>query len=217
MVEAMKSDVGSDKLSNVTLTVTKLDTTAAAYDYSLTINGVGDDAITVYIKSSENVKAALMDDSSGPWFIKLDTSSTTAVVLYEGIDPNNKRRMRIRVEGTISSDNTFSEVSSVKGFWMQGSSSEWSNLATFTGNPTIGYLGMGYINGANDVTGNGSGNCYLPGGTGTCTSLTPIESSSANAVSLYNSLSSAATALTQTTSSILDFTTIDPTDTDISQ
>lgn len=217
MVDAMIADMGTDTLTGITLTASQLAETDA-YDYSMSFDlGEGESA-SIYIKNSDNIKAALFTDSTGPWFVKLDQSESNTVVLYEGIDTTNLRRMRIHVAGELDANGEFSSLDGVNGFWLQGGNNQWSDLVTFTGDLTLGFLGMGYANGGgSDLTNGGAGNCYLPGGTGTCTDLTPITSSTANGDTLFNGMTTAAAALRAYTSSIISFTSIDPTDADITQ
>lgn len=212
-VANMIEDMGSSTISGLAITATQL-AADAAYDYTLNFVAGDDVNETIYIKNSDGIRAALSNEG---WFIKLDTSGDNAVVLYEGIDSNNTRRIRARIVGTLDADNNFSTVESASGFNLEGSDGSFSTLATFTGTNTLGYLGMTYLSGADDVTNSGSGNCYLPGGTGTCTGLTAIAASDANGEALASAISTAKTALGAYTSTILDFTTIDPTDSDLTQ
>ncbi|MCB0371207.1 MAG: hypothetical protein KDD45_17775, partial [Bdellovibrionales bacterium] len=133
----------------------------------------------------------------------------------EGIDTTNHRRMRVYIEGSLdTTTNKFSSVTTAKGFWMQGDGSGYLNFVTFIGNPTSGFLGNNYpTGGSNDLT----DKCYLPGKTVTCTGLTSIAGSDANGTSQYTSLSAARTTLAAYTSALINTSTIDPSDTDITQ
>ena len=217
MVDAMIDDMGTSTLAGITLTASQL-ADSAAYDYSMSFDlGEGESA-SIYIKNSDNIKAALFTDSTGPWFVKMDESGDNAVVLYEGISTDNTRRMRIKIEGTLDSSGEFASLVSSDGFWIQGSNGDWSDLVTFTGDLELGFLGMGYSNaGSDDLTNSGAGNCYLPGGTGTCTDLSPITSSSGNGDTITSGMAAAATALQGYTDAIIDFTSVDPSVADITQ
>ena len=108
-------------------------------------------------------------------------------------------------------------MESSEGFNLEARETGFDYLTNLHRHKCFGYLGMTYISGADDITNAGAGNCFFPGGTGTCTGLTAIAASDANAEALHSGISAAQTALSAYTSAILDFTSIDPTDVDLTQ
>ncbi len=125
-VAAMVSDMGTSTVS-ASIVITHL-ADSAAYDYSFVFTLPSSDAITIMVKNSDS-KIAAHHASAGsnkdPWVFTLDTAAGTLV--YESIDISNYRRMRVSIDGTIdTSTYEFSSVSTVEGFWMQGSSGSYS-------------------------------------------------------------------------------------------
>ena len=74
--------------------------------------------------------------SEDGWAFSLDFAN--GVLLYESVDTRNGRRMRIKIEGTISSDGTFSDITNVEGFKMESGDSNWSEMVSISGNPNNG-------------------------------------------------------------------------------
>lgn len=203
-VDAFVDDNGMSVLEDVSFTVEEL---SSGYDYKVTYQLSGESADSVYIKTSDNVTAALSTDG---WFVKMD--ATNGIVQYEGIDTDNERRVRLLVEGTLSGG-SFTSIDSIEGFHNQANSGTFSNFVIYQGNVTVGFMGNVYDGGAGNL-----GKCYLHGGTaGTCSGFTGISSSNAEAQAMITSISTDRSNLTSSNSSVLDITEIDPSDTDITQ
>lgn len=215
-VDAMVADMGTDTIPNMNITVTQLASTAA-YDYQLSFTEPGDNGgqVTLYIKNSDNIKAALYASATDPWFVKMDSSTSSVSVQYEGINTANTRRMRVLIEGALDTNGVFSTISSISGFWVQGNNSEYNRMVTFTGDLTNGLLGMGYQDGQDNVDNGGSGYCHVPGSSATCAGLTAIGASNTAGNSLITNASTSATALASETDTIISITEIDPSDYDI--
>ena len=129
-VEGITSETGTS-ISATDVTLTRL-ADGEAYDKKISFGGdAGEQAI--YIRNSEDVVATMSEDG---WAFSLDFAN--GVLLYESVDTRNGRRMRIKIEGTISSDGTFSDITNVEGFKMESGDSNWSEMVSISGNPNNG-------------------------------------------------------------------------------
>ncbi len=84
------------------------------------------------------------------------------------------------------------------------------NWITFTGN-SVGIEGNSYPNSASDII----DPCFKPGGGESCSGITSISSSDTHGTNMHSALSSASTNLSTYTSTLLTLSSIDVTDTDI--
>ena len=200
-VDAVVADAGAT-IAGVALSVDDVSGTTA-YQYEIVFTIPGDGAITIYTSNSGGISAALNTDG---WSFKFDQN--TGVLAYESVDTTNSRRVRAMVSGTVATDGTFSALSSIQGFQLEN-----SKLYTFTGNLTLGLKGNSYDTGGPDA----SDECYRPVGTADCSSLTSIASSDGEATALLANIAAAKTALIGNTGALLNITTIDASDTDITQ
>ena len=203
-VNAFISENGSATISNVALTVTEV-SGSTAYNYKVTFV-LSSETVNLYLYNAGGVIAAL--NASDGWAVKFDKNN--GIITYENTDSTNNRRVRMKVVGTVNSSGVFSAVSSVQGFQLEN-----TKLYTFTGNVSTGIKGNFYDTCGSDRT----DECYLPPGLGTatCSGVTAIASSDANATALKSNIATAKTNLKAMTSSLLSVTTIDPSDTDITQ
>lgn len=206
-VDAMQDDMGVNKIEDVEVTVTK-QSSSHPYDYKVEVELEGSLDITTYIKVSSKKIAVMTSEESSTWAFNFNTD--TGKLLYESIDADNYRRMRVLIEGEVNSSNEFTEVSNLEGFHLEAGSGGVSELSTFIGNIADGILGNVYIDSASDE----EDNCYKPGGGEDCSAFTAISSSDSEATALYSSIGSAATALAGA-SELLSFSTADPSVTDI--
>ena len=117
--------------------------------------------------------------------------------------------MRLLVSGTVNSDSEFSTLTSIQGFQLES-----SVLYTFIGNLSDGIEGNIYDTGGADR----ENECYLPtGGSPSCTGITSITSDDSEATALLSNIATANSNLVGSQATLLNFSTIDPADTDITQ
>lgn len=206
-VDALIADAGAG-FDDVPTSVEEVSATTA-FNYKITYTIPGDGAAIIYIKNENGVKAALNSSATGPWYIMMNEANGT--LIYEGIDTDNERRLRLHLDGTIQ-DTVFSTLDSINGIFLQ-SSGAWATFASYTGNPSAGLKGNLLSNGGTDQ----SDECYWPGATATCGTLVSIPIATGDAVALDGAFTTAASNLAAATSTLADFATVDPTDTDITQ
>lgn len=200
-VAALIADMGTDTLSNVAFTVEEVSGTTG-YDYKVTL-GVPDFGATLefYLLNTGGVIAGL--NTSDGWAFKLDTN--TGTLLFESIDTSNDRRNRMMIEGTLNADNEYTAITSIKGFQEQDGS-----LYTYSGLLT-GLFGDFYNGDSVADVNDRLGECFAPGGSEDCTGLVALTGNDTN--SLRTNAAADFAALVATTDPI-DFSDVDPTDTD---
>jgi len=171
--------------------------------------------LTINLKNENGIEAALYSNPEGDsaWFAKMDENTGTAI--YENLEGRHERRTRLRVEGAILGT-SFTSITSIDGFWMQYDSgaNPWV-LISFSGTPSLGMIGDQFRDG-NSLE---AGDCYWPGSAAApCTGVTPIGGlTQANGDALVADMDAAITALSGSQAALVDFTTVDPSVTDVTQ
>ena len=126
------------ELTNVTFT--KLPDTHA-FDKKVTFNFpsvLGGTPEVYFIRNSGDYIA--FKTASG-WSFSLNKS--TGALKYESI--GQSRRIRVMVSGELSEEGTYSSVTNLSGFVLEGlGSSPWDSFATANGNPTSGVATAAY-------------------------------------------------------------------------
>ncbi len=196
------ADAGQSSFPGVTASVEDV-SSSTAYQYKISyVAPFGTSSL--YISNENGVIAALM--TADAWAFKMDTNS--GVILFEGIDDDNDRWNRLRVEGNISAaGDEFTSVTSIEGF-----QSTTNGLISYSGD-LGGIIGDFY---PGSGTGNNTSNCHIPYGPSDCTGFsTPINTSDTAQNNLQGALSSSNTKLGNYINGIINFSSVNAGDTDI--
>ena len=211
VIAAMGLANPSFNLGEVTLTALGA---TAAYDKKISFSLEGDPK-NVYIRNSGNVIAALADEG---WSFSLDL--VNGVLKYENVD-SRYRRMRLKVQGALSTTGEFSSITSVDGFLMEfhsnsddddAAATDWSSFASVSGNVATGLSTATYYK-----DGNGNVTSREDGCTDTCTGNTRITATEAELDALFSGSSTAVSTMSSeaqivgfddvTATSTIDYTT----------
>ncbi len=224
-VSAFQADMGN--ITSFTLasaTVTELST--GPYNYKIELEDSNLDmhmVLYVLSGSSNNLSFHATEYTSSA---KTQAKSSYAfnadlqngVVYYEQIDNDNGRRIRIRVAGSVNTSG-FTSVDDVQGYLMNSSGSTGSFThsyhVTYRGDLSTGLLGNYYATGTTREN-----KCYLPtDGSAACSGTTAIGSTIAEGASMATDLNNktALNALAAYTGTLINFSSVDPTDLDITQ